>query len=54
MGRQGGKTHNPVKLAPLVPLRPAQVVLALASAELAEILGRSGDDVLEEFKGDAA
>lgn len=48
------KTYNTVELAPLVPLRPAKVVLALARAELAEVLGRLGDDVFEELKGDAA
>lgn len=42
-------THDPVELAPLIPLRPAEIVLALARAELAEVLGRLGDDVREEL-----
>jgi len=40
-----------VELGPLVPLRPAQVVLRLAGAELAEVLGCLGHYILEELKG---
>ena len=43
-----------MEFAPLVPLGPAKVVLALARAELAEVLGRLGDYILEELEGDAA
>jgi len=43
-----------VELGPLVPLRAAEVVLGLARAELAEVLGRLGHHVLEELKRDAA
>ncbi|RFU24760.1 hypothetical protein B7463_g11574, partial [Scytalidium lignicola] len=38
-----------VEAAALVALGPAEVVLALAGAELAEVLGRFGDGVGEEF-----
>ncbi len=37
----------------LVALGLAQV-LRLAGAVLAEVLGGSGDDIFEEFKGDSA
>ena len=46
--------YNPVKLGALVALRPAQVVLGLARAELAKVFGCPGDDVLEEFERDAS
>jgi hypothetical protein len=49
-----GETHDTVELAPLVALRPAQVVLGLAGAELAEVLGGLGDYVGEELELDAA
>jgi hypothetical protein len=43
-----------VELGPLVALRTAQVVLVLARAELAEVLGCPGYHVLKQLKGDAA
>lgn len=43
-----------VELRAFVPLRPAQMVLRLACAELAEVLGGSGDGVGEEFHFDPA
>ncbi len=49
-----GFTHNPMKLGPLIPLGPTQVVLGLSGAKLPEILRRPGNDVLEQLKGDAA
>lgn len=42
-----------MELATLIPLRPTEVVLALARAELPEVLGRLGNYVLEELEGDA-
>jgi hypothetical protein len=42
-----------VELGALVALGTAQVVLGLAGAELAEVLGGSGNHVLEELEGDA-
>lgn len=48
------KTYNPMELAPLIPLRPTEVVLALARAELTKVLGRLGDYVREQLEGDAA
>ena len=58
-GMWGGKeiearTHDAMKLAALVALWPLHVVLALARAELAEVLGRLGYHILEKFEGDAA
>lgn len=38
----------------LVALGLALRILGLACAELAEVFGGFGDDVLEEFEGDAA
>lgn len=43
-----------MELAPLIPLRPTEVVLALARAELTKVLGRLGDYVREQLEGDAA
>jgi hypothetical protein len=43
-----------MELGALVALGLAAGVLGLAGAELAEILGGLGDDVLEELEGDAA
>ena len=43
-----------VELAALVPLRPAEVVLRLARAELAEVLGGAGGGRGEELHFDAA
>jgi hypothetical protein len=43
-----------VELGALVALGPAGGVLGLAGAELAEVLGRLGDYILEQLKGDAA
>jgi hypothetical protein len=43
-----------VELGALVALRTTYGVLALASAKLAEVLCCFGDNILEEFKGDAA
>lgn len=43
-----------MKLGALISLRPTEVVLGLAGAELPEILGRLGHDVLEELECDAA
>jgi hypothetical protein len=40
-----------VELGSLVALWPALVVLRLAGAELAEVLGCSRDDIFEEFEG---
>jgi hypothetical protein len=51
---EGRKTNNAMELGPLVPLGPTEVVLGLAGAELAEVFGGFGDDVLEELEGDAA
>lgn len=50
----GRKTHDAVKLGALVALRPPGRVLGLTGAELAEVVGRLGDEVAEELKGDAA
>lgn len=46
-----GETDHAVELGPLVALRLPLGVLRLARAELAEVLGGLGDDVLEELKG---
>lgn len=43
-----------MELAPLIPLRPAEIVLRLARAELPEVLGRLGDHVHEELELDAS
>lgn len=43
-----------MKLGPLVPLRPAAGIFALAGAELAKVFGGFGGDVFEELKGDSA
>jgi hypothetical protein len=43
-----------MELGTLVALGPAGGVLGLAGAELAEVLGRLGDYILEQLKGDAA
>jgi hypothetical protein len=43
-----------VELAPLVALRPPEMVLRLARAELAEVLGGLGDYIGEELELDAA
>lgn len=43
-----------MELGALVALRPARGVLGLPGAELAEVLGCLGDDILEELEGDAA
>jgi hypothetical protein len=50
----GKKAHDPVELAPLVALGLAAVILGLARAELAKVLGRPGHRVLEELEGDTA
>jgi hypothetical protein len=42
-----------VELGALVALGTTPGVLALAGAELAEVLCCLGDDILEEFEGDA-
>lgn len=47
-------TYDAVELGPLVALRPPQVVLSLARAELPEVLGCLRDDVGEELKLDPA
>lgn len=51
---RGEGTHDAVELGGLVALRLALGVPRLAGAELAEVLGRLGDGVLEELKGHAA
>ena len=43
-----------MELGRLVALGPAGGVLGLAGAELAEVLGRLGNYILEQLKGDAA
>lgn len=43
-----------VELGALVALGPVLVVLVLAGAELAEVLGCPGDHIGKEFEGDAA
>lgn len=50
----GGTTNYPVELRPLVSLGSSQVILGLAGAELAEVLGSSGNDILEELESDSA
>lgn len=45
------KTYDAVELAPLVSLWPPGGVLALARAELSEVLGGLGDHVFEELEG---
>lgn len=47
-------TDDAVKLGALVALGPAGRALGLAGAEVVEVVGRLGDDVAEELKGDAA
>jgi hypothetical protein len=47
------ETHYAVELGALVALGTTPGVLALAGAELAEVLCCLGDDILEEFEGDA-
>lgn len=42
-----------MELGALVALRAAEIVLALARAELAEVLGSLGHNILEELEGDA-
>ena len=42
-------TYDAMEFAALVALRLAPMVLCLAGAELTEVLGRLGDDVLEQF-----
>jgi hypothetical protein len=49
-----GISYYTVKLAAFVALRSADRVLGLAGAELAKVLGRLGNDIFEELKGDAA
>lgn len=44
---------NPMEFTPLVPLRPAQMILRLPRAKLPEILRRLGHDVGEELELDA-
>ncbi len=46
-------THDSVELAALVTLRLTSVVLGFARAELSEILCSSGDNILEQLKGDS-
>lgn len=41
-----------MELAALVSLRPPEIVLALARAELPEVLGRLGNHVCEELELD--
>jgi hypothetical protein len=53
MNRSQGPPYDAVELGALVALGTAQVVLGLAGAELAEVLGGSGNHVLEELEGDA-
>lgn len=48
------ETHDAVELATLIPLRPAEVVLGLARAELAEVLGGLGHYIGKELELDAA
>lgn len=43
-----------MELGALVALRTTYGGLALAGAELAKVLCCFGDDIFEEFKGDAA
>ena len=52
--RDSRRTYHAVESAALVALRPALRALGLARAELAEVLGRLGGDVGEEFDFDAA
>ena len=47
-------THHAMELAALVALRLASWVLCLAGAELTEVLGSLGDDVLEQLYLDSA
>ena len=49
-----GETDDAVELAPFVALRAALGAFGLAGAELAEVLGRFGRGVGEEFHFDAA
>ena len=49
-----GWTCDAVELGALVALGLAAGVLGLAGAELAEILGRLGNDVLEKLEGNTA
>lgn len=51
LGKEALGTNYSVKFGALVALRSVLVVLALAGAELAEVLGCLGDDIFEEFKG---
>lgn len=46
----GEETHHAVELGPLIALGLALGVLRLAGAELAEVLGSLGDDILEELE----
>jgi hypothetical protein len=54
MKRSPRRAYNAVELGALVALGAAQVVLGLAGAELAEVLGGLGHHVLEELEGDAS
>lgn len=47
------ETHYAVELGALVALGTTSGVLTLAGTELAEVLCCLGDDILEEFEGDA-
>lgn len=46
------KSYYPVELGALVPLRSAHRVLGLAGTELAKVLGRLGNYIVEEFECD--
>lgn len=48
------RTHDTVELGGLVALRTTPGILGLAGAELAKVLGRLGDYILEELERDAA
>jgi hypothetical protein len=48
------RTHHSVELGALVTLRTSAAAFGLAGTELAEILGRLGDEFAEELYFDAA
>lgn len=54
IGDDREETHYAVELGAFVTLRTTDGVLALACAELTEVLCCFGDDIFKEFKGDAA
>jgi hypothetical protein len=48
--RELGDTHYTVELAALVTLWSAEMILALASTELSEVLGRLRDNIGKELE----